>query len=534
MTDPIMSQVKNIVFLMLENRSLDNLLGWLYTPTSIWRCPAAPLHVVPSGSSAAYDGLTLGQYANPDASGTAIPVVPISDEIWSSGYAVPYRDPYEALRAGNWEDPRDPGDNWSGVMNQFFGNQNIITGLPSESDGKPGMQGFVQDYTSVSDGSWQGHDIVWTYTPFQANVINTLALGYAVSDRWFCSVPTETNPNRAYSICATSQGRESNLHWNSQEQFSLPTIFNAIAPRRSWGLYFSDKWVGDQSYTEYTFKNISDAPNGQIGDLSQFYDLAKAGRLPDFTYLEPSTWTSLWKDGTDYHPNSHIAPGEEFLKSVYEAVRNGPQWSSTLLMITFDEHGGTYDHVAPPWGAQNPDGLNGENGFQFNLFGARVPTILVSPFAYPSTVFRAPKEDIGNRQYPFDHTSFVKTLLMWAGVYDAQSANFGKRMPLAQTFESALADHVVNDGSVAFNQGTAITPSAEPPSAAPGHPAGTREQLRNMLSGIPNVPAATILETSRTADDVQAAAQRYARDPSAFDAWVNANAGGRLSTGKPQ
>ena len=66
---------------------------------------------------------------------------------------------------------------------------------------------------------------------------------------------------------------------------------------------------------------------------------------------------------------------------MYDAVRNGPQWSNTLFIITFDEHGGTYDHVPPPWGALNPDGLNGvENGFKFDLFGVRVPTILVSPF----------------------------------------------------------------------------------------------------------------------------------------------------------
>jgi phospholipase C len=525
MTDSIMPQVKNIVFLMLENRSLDNLLGWLYAPTSVWRCPPAPLHIYPPESSTSYNGLTLGQYANPDSSGAAVPVVPISDQIWSSGYAVPYRDPYEALRAGNNEDPRDPGDNWNGVMNQFFGNQNIITRLPSASDGEPAMQGFVQDYTSVSDGSWQGHDIVWTYTPLQANVINSIALAYGVSDRWFCSVPSETNPNRVYSICGTSQGRESNLHWNSEERFSLPTIFNAIALHRSWGIYFSDKWVGDESYTEYTFKNIEDAPNGQIGDISTFFAQATAGTLPDFSYLEP-TWTSLWKDGSDYHPNSHIAPGEAFLKSVYDAVRNGPQWSSTLLVISFDEHGGTYDHVPPPWGAQNPDDLSGENGFKFDLFGARVPTILVSPFVYPSTVFRAPEEDLKNNKYPFDHTSFIKTLLKWAGVYDSQANDFGKRMPLAQTFETMLADHVVNDGTVNFNESQTINPSVLL-STRQVHPAGTREELRNLLMGIPIVPAATILETSTTQDDVRAWVERYKEDPATYEAWLKANAGGR-------
>jgi phospholipase C len=177
-------------------------------------------------------------------------------------------------------------------MNQFFGNQNIIGGLPSSAAGPPAMQGFLQDYTSVSDGSWDGHDILWTYTPFQANVINSLALKYAVSDRWFCSVPSETNPNRPYSILGTSQGRESNLHWNSEETFQLPTLFNAITATRTWGLYFSDQWVGSQPYTEYTFQNIAQAPNGEIAGLATFFSRAQAGRLPAFTYLEP-IWTSL-------------------------------------------------------------------------------------------------------------------------------------------------------------------------------------------------------------------------------------------------
>ena len=525
MAESFMPQVKNIVYLMLENRSLDNLLGWLYTPTSDWHCPAAPQHVVPAGSPPSFDGLTAGKYANPDSSGTANPVEPISDDIWKTGYAVPYRDPYEALRAGNWVDPRDPGDNWNGVMNQFFGNQSIITSLPSASGGEPAMQGFVQDYASFSDGSWDGHDIVWTYTPLQANVINSLALAYGVSDRWFCSVPTETNPNRAYSICGTSQGRESNLHWNSKERFDLPTIFNAIAPQKGWGLYFTDKWDGDESYTEYTFKNIENAKNGQIGDLPTFFAQAQAGTLPDFSYLEP-TWTSLSSDGADYHPNAHIAPGEAFLKSVYEAVRTGPQWSSTLFIISFDEHGGTYDHVPPPWGAQNPDGLIGENGFNFDLFGGRVPTILVSPFVYPSTVFRAAEEDVPNNKFPFDHTSFVKTLLMWAGVYDAQASNFGKRMPLAQTFETALADHAVNDGIVNFNQSQTVIPSPLSP-ARQVHPAGTRDELRSLVTGIPVVPATTIVQTSTTQDEIRSLADRYRKDPREFEAWVTANAGGR-------
>jgi len=509
MPEAILPQVHNIVFLMLENRSLDNLLGWLYTPSPGWTPPPGPLNVYPKGSSTTYDGLKPGMYSNPDPdTGNPITVIPVSNSNWQSGYAIPYRDPYEALKAYP-SDPRAP-DGWNGVMNQLFGNRNIITGLPAKSNGEPRMKGFLQDYRSWEDGSWKGQDILWTYTPTQANIINSLALQYGVSDRWFCSAPTETTPNRAYSLCGTSLGHES----DAATTYNHTTIFNAIGARKSWGIYgFDLNYNGTgKTYTEGAFPFISKAQNGKTEGIQEFSDRAHAGKLPAFTYLEPN-WTDWDTTGNDYHPNSIIRPGEQFLSNVYQAVRNGPQWDHTLLMITFDEHGGTYDHVPPPWGAQNPDGLNGdETGFKFDLFGARVPTILVSPFVPPSTVFRAREEDIKNHKYPFDHTSFIKTLLKWAGVYDSEATNFGRRVQAAQTFEGVLADHSVNDGSVNFIKQQTMAPTAfAPPNLI--HPAGAPEVLRPLLEGIPIRSARKILENCKTLDEVKAAVERYRKDP---------------------
>jgi len=157
--------------------------------------------------------------------------------------------------------------------------------------------------------------------------------------------------------------------------------------------------------------------------------------------------------------------------------------------------------------------LNGdETGFKFDLFGARVPTILVSPFVPPSTVFRAREEDIKNYKYPFDHTSFIKTLLKWAGVYDSEATNFGRRMRAAQTFEGVLADHSVNDGSVNFIEQQTMAPTAfAPPNLI--HPAGEPEVLRPLLKGIPIRSARRILATCKTLDEVKAAVESYRKDP---------------------
>lgn len=509
MRQAILPQVKKIVFLMLENRSLDNVLGWLYAGS-------APDHVFPRNRPKEYDGLVVGRFSNPSpTTGEAVLVQPVPDGVWADGYSPPYWDPYEMLKKSPATWPFGPYP-WNGVMNQLFGDEKIIPGLPTPASGAPAMKGFLQDYYSGLMTEWKGHDVLWTYTPQQLPVINGLARRFAVSDRWFCSVPSQTNPNRAYSICGTSLGRESNQALTAQEQFDAPTLFNALAQAgKSWGLYFTDRWMGTKSYTEYTFPRMSGAGDSETGELAKFFQRAKEGTLPDFTYLEPK-WGGIFSQGTDYHPgiDADVRPAEAFLREVFQAVREGKSWDETLFIITFDEHGGTYDHFPPPWGAINPDGRNGvENGFEFDLFGARVPTILVSPFVKAGTVFRAPE---GSR-FPFDHTSFIKTVLLWAGV-DLGSVSLGRRMPEAPTFEGVLADQPVNEGTLTVDA-TEAHPAASR-AVKQAHPAGPNDELKALLDGIPVVPRRAILGKSNTLPEVQEEAARYRADPQKFEAML--------------
>ena len=97
--------------------------------------------------------------------------------------------------------------------------------------------------------------------------------------------------------------------------------------------------------------------------------------MPPYTFLEPS-WDA---SGNSQHPNYNVALGEQLIHDVYYALRNGPAWNQTLLIVTYDEHGGCYDHVAPPSGATPPDDSAGEYNFDFKRFGPRVPTLLISP-----------------------------------------------------------------------------------------------------------------------------------------------------------
>lgn len=164
--------------------------------------------------------------------------------------------------------------------------------------------------------------------------------------------------------------------------------------------------VGPSTYdtdplTRHNFPDATNADDSHFGVFSDFQKAAASGNLPAFTFLEPS-WSAT---GNSPHPNYNVALGEQLIHDVYYALRNGPAWNDTLLIITYDEHGGCYDHVAPPLGAVPPDNSVGEFGLDFKRFGVRVPTVLVSPRIAKGTVFRVPANAM-----PLDHTSILKTV----------------------------------------------------------------------------------------------------------------------------
>ena len=199
--------------------------------------------------------------------------------------------------------------------------------------------------------------------------------------------------------------------------------------------------------------------------FTDFTAAAAAGTLAAFTFLEPS-WSST---GNSQHPNYNVALGEQLMHDVYEAVRGGPGWAETLLVITYDEHGGCYDHVAPPSGAIPPDHDAGEFGFDFTRFGLRVPAVLVSPLIAPGTVFRVPAGST-----PLDHTSILKTVQQRWGLpsltaRDAATPGFGDVLTLtAPRTDDALAGVTV--------------PVATAPGPAAGQPSHLQEVQAELVS----------------------------------------------------
>jgi phospholipase C len=267
----------HIVVLMLENRSFDHMLGFLY-----------PSGVSPSG--ALFEGLA-GTESNPGARGAPVTVFPIGP-MTPDAYFMPGADPGEGYRATNA---------------QLYGS----IAAPAPGAAAP-MQGFVSDYRYTL--GWEGrrgwsvvpgtsaHDIMGCFTPQALPVLSGLASGFAVSDQWFGSVPTQTLPNRAFAAAATSQGHMD----DSTHLFTARTIFGALsAAGVPWRIYGYDT----PPLTLATFTDLAGAPAACSGLFTDFQADAAAGRLPGYAFLEPS-WGST---GNSQHPNYDVALGEQLI-----------------------------------------------------------------------------------------------------------------------------------------------------------------------------------------------------------------------------
>jgi phospholipase C len=390
-----LSAIKYVVQLMLENRSFDQMLGFLYESTG---------NQSPNGQP--FEGLT-GNESNPDDTGRQIQVYKIDDTA-----------PHPYLMPG-----ADPGEGFFNTNYQLFSSDDPAQGAT------PANQGFVINFKAAIASDQAKHykdtladtdpsEIMGMYTPEMLPIMSGLAKGFAVCDQWFSSAPTQTIPNRAFAAAATSQGHLD----NHVKVFTCPSIFGSLTNANiDWAIYGYNR----DPMTRLDYPDTQNADESHFGHFRDFQSRAAAGTLPAYTFLEPD----FGAGGNSQHPNYDVSLGEKLISDTYYAVRNGKGWNDTLLLITYDEHGGNYDHVAPPWGATPPDDSVGEWNFDFTRFGVRIPALLISPRIAPGTVFRAKRGTI-------DHTSALKTIeLRWSldplTARDAAAADLGDVLTLA-------------------------------------------------------------------------------------------------------
>ncbi|KAK6924684.1 Phosphoesterase [Dillenia turbinata] len=377
--------IKTIVVLVMENRSFDHMIGWMQKSIN-------PL----------INGVT-GNECNPLSTQNQT-----SESICFTNDA-------------QFVDP-DPGHSFEAVEQQVFG-----------SSQTPSMMGFVENALSLSPN--MSDTVMRGFNPESLPVYATLVKEFAVFDRWFSSIPGPTQPNRLFVYSATSHGSTSHVKKQLAKGYPQKTIFDSLHENGiNFGIYFQNipttLFYRNMRKLKYIFKFHQ-------FDL-KFKKHAREGKLPSLTVIEPRYFDLKGFPANDDHPSHDVANGQKLVKEVYEALRASPQWNETLLIITYDEHGGFYDHVHTPYvNVPNPDGNTGPapSFFKFDRLGVRVPTIMVSPWIKKGTVINGPTRPTPNSEY--EHSSIPATIKK---MFNLSSNFLTHRDAWAGTFEQVVSE----------------------------------------------------------------------------------------------
>src|SRR6266545_5025105 len=396
----------HVVSVMFENRTFDNLLGRLYQP----------------GEVPSFEGVISKHLSNP---------IPEWAEHGADRKVVPYGV------AANMNTPNpDSGEEFTHINTQLFGvidppgNRGVMSeqmaapfNAPGDPHATPTTDGFVADYISTFTAEMgrqptyeEYAQIMTGYTPEQVPVISAIARGFATFDHWHCEVPSQTFTNRSFYHAATSSGFVVNVPY---ENFPLnndaETIFERLeAAGLPWRVYV-DPGMRMSITGLIHASRLSRYFATHFSTLDDFFGDAERGTLPAYSFIEPC----LIHAHNDYHPAfnavspgisadppSSILGGEDLLARIYTAVRasstpGGSNFANTLFLVSFDEHGGTYDHVAPPRvDPPDPAAPPGQLGFRFDRAGIRIPTLAVSAYIDPRTVVTS----------GYRNTSLIRTL----------------------------------------------------------------------------------------------------------------------------
>ncbi|KAL0921015.1 hypothetical protein M5K25_008039 [Dendrobium thyrsiflorum] len=245
----------------------------------------------------------------------------------------------------------------------------------------------------------------------------------------FSSIPGPTQPNRLFLYSATSNGATTHDPLELLTGYPQKTIFDSLHENlHDFAVYFSTLpttlFYARMRKLEYASK---------FHWFSAFRAHAKAGKLAKLSVIEPRYFDLVGAEANDDHPAHDVMNGQRLVKEVYEMLRGSPQWNESLLIVSYDEHGGFYDHVETPYvGVPNPDGMRGPAPFLFDFdrLGVRVPTIMVSPWIKKGTVVSRPNGPTANSEY--EHSSIPATLKK---IFGLKSDFLTKRDAWAGTFE---------------------------------------------------------------------------------------------------
>jgi phospholipase C len=365
--DPgLLANIDHIVVLMMENRSFDHMLGYLSK----------------HGGRADVDGLHGGEknhHKNKD---------------------------YTSFPLANTLFPVSPSHAHNSVVNQV-------------NAGK--MDGFVADFAhhyeddGIDPGTAMGY-----YEADKVPVYDVLAREFLICQRWFSAHPGPTFCNRFYTLTgrlnrdADGRFQFDNPHGADFVPVSNKTIFDHLREKGVSWHYYEQGYCFLRMFERYTFDDtfVVKAHDPSKG----FFASARAGTLPSVSFIDPDFIDV--PPGNDDGPPADVMAGQRLIAEIVQALMAGPGWAKTLFLITYDEHGGFFDHVPPP--AAIPVSA-------INEYGVRVPTIVVSPW-----VKRGVVSDV-----VFDHTSVLKTIAR--RFLSTNPPDMGERMAAANDLSMVLS-----------------------------------------------------------------------------------------------
>ena len=406
-TDPAaarLDQVEHVVVVMLENRSFDHMLGYLSLPPE-------------QGGKARVkvDGLTgPGDNVN-TCEGTPYPIHHLKQTAFG----------------GEAEDPDHSGRSVDEQLSD--GGKGFVSNFARISKARAAKLGVPAPEPGLVMGYYDADDLP---------VYDHLAAEYCVVDRWFSSVPGATWPNRLYSVAGRAAGSRDDV---SPPIYALPSFARYLDEYHvDWRWYSFDPGTlraVDPAYrlsNHHRFSFVDSRTlsplERAVGELTEegpsFLDDVAAGKLPAVSWIDPrfKDLRVLGPDSNDDHPPSDVIAGQDLILTIYHALSSAATWAKTLLVITYDEHGGFYDHVPPPSAV--------DDDHEFQRLGVRVPALLVSPLVgkeSSSTGLLGP-------DFHFDHTSIIKTILTRFCNTDGQIPAMTARVAAAQHLGHLLSD----------------------------------------------------------------------------------------------
>ncbi|KAE9393379.1 phospholipase C PLC-C [Gymnopus androsaceus JB14] len=402
-------KIKHVVWVLLENRSFDNILGGvnrtgLDNPTNNSNV-CNPVNVTnPSGATLCTRLKDFDSVAN---------------------------DPDHTVTGNNFE---------------FYGQFAPDNAAIQNGGITPTNQGFVNkqliSYPTITPDV-AAAQVMGYYSEDEVPTLIDIVDEFTTFNYWFSCIPGPTNPNRACALSGTSDGHGSNDNDFNIAAIDVNSIFETARSKNiSWLNYDGTNglFTPDALFYSWTAANAQ----SNIVPIENFFQDTYLGLLPQLSYLTPSC---CGLNTNSMHPVGNISFGQIFVKQIYDAVRQGPHWNDTLLLLTYDESGGFHDHVPSPL-AVRPDNKTytetAEDGqsytFLFNRLGGRMPTWLISSYAPKGHIENMGTNPVTGEVEAYSATSVLKTLgLLW------DFEDFTPRVSNSPSFDHLIGSNVRDD-----------------------------------------------------------------------------------------